>query len=143
LSIPVIRRFRSRDLPQLRQIHAKCAYGFHFPEIESMIAGRVIEDPDGNVVGFVGAQLEAQIFGIFDPDWGTPGERMGVFAALHRPMAEKLAEKGVKDVYVALDPKFPSFGRRLMSFGWKKALWQQFFCPVGELLQRFGGRTAT
>jgi hypothetical protein len=139
----VIRDFRNADLPILREIHAKCGYGFDFPEIQGMIGGRVLEDLDGNVVGFAGAQLEAQIFGIFDPEWGTPGERMGAFAALHRPIAEKLAERGVKEVYVAIDPKFPAFGRRLMSMGWKRAFWEQYFYPLNELLQRFGGRAAS
>jgi hypothetical protein len=127
----------------LREIHAKAGYGFEFPEISGLIGARVVEDPEGNVVGFAAGQLEAQIIGIFDPDWGTPGERMGVFASLHRPIAEKLAEKGAKEAYVAVDPKFPAFGRRLLSLGWKKALWDHYFLPVGECLQKFGGRMAS
>ena len=139
----MIRRFRHADIPKLKEIHAKCRSGFDFPDVQGMVGARVVEDPEGNVVGFAGGQLEAQIFGVFDPDWGTPGERVGTFAALHRPIAEKLAEKGVREVYVAIDPKFPSFGRRLMRMGWKKALWDHYFLPVRECLERFGGRMAS
>lgn len=96
-------------------------------------AAFVVEE-DGKVVGFAGAQLEAQIFGLFDPSWGVPGERMRVFAELHRPIAKKLKNMGVREAYVALDPKFPAFGRRLMSLGWKKALWDQYFLPVWRVL---------
>ena len=138
----MIRRFRASDLPRLREIHAQVGYGFDFPKPESMIATQVIEDEEGKVVGFAGAQLEAQIFGIFDSSWGNPGERMRIFAQLHRPIAEKLAEIGVRDAYVAVDPKFPAFGRRLMSLGWKQALWTQYFMPVRECLARIGGRMA-
>jgi hypothetical protein len=127
----------------LKEIHAKCRYGFEFPDLRGLIGTRVIEDSEMNVVGVAGAQLEGQIFGIFDPDWGTPGERMGVFAALHRPIAEKLAEKGIREAYMAIDPKFPAFGRRLMRLGWKRALWTQYFMPVSECLEKFGGRMAS
>jgi hypothetical protein len=139
----VIRRFRPTDLARLKEIHAKAGYGFEFPEVSSLFMARVIEDSEGNVVGLAGAQLEAQIFGIFDPDWGTPGERMVVFTSLHRPILEKLDEKGAKDAYVAIDPKFRGFGRRLMRLGWKKALWTQYFLPVQEGLRLFGGRMAS
>lgn len=129
-----------RDVPVLREIHRKCSYGFEFPDLSEMKTAWVVEDSEGNVVGMAGARLEAQIFGIFDPDWGMPGERMQVFQDLHRPIAEKLEEKGVKEVYVALDPKFPGFGRRLLRLGWKKALWPHYWLNLQECLMRFGGR---
>lgn len=139
----MIRRYRHSDLDQLKEIHARAGYGFDLPDFAGLAVSRIIEDPEGNVVGLAGAQLEAQIFGVFDPRWGAPGERMQVFAALHRPIAEKLDEKGVKEAYVAVDPSFPAFGRRLLSLGWKKALWTHYFLRVEECLQKFGGRMAS
>lgn len=133
------RRLRKSDIPVLREIHRKAGYGFEFPDLKGMIGAEVIEDEEGKVVGFAAAQLEAQIVGIFDPSWGTPGERMRVFASLHVPIAEKLRKRGVREAYVACDPKYSSFGRRLMSFGWRKALWPHYFLTVKDCLQRFGG----
>lgn len=138
----MIRPLRKSDIPKLREIHRVAGYGFEFPNLKSIIGAQVILDEEGKVVGFAGAQLEAQVFGIFDPLWGTPGERMRVFADLHRPIAEKLESKGVKEAYVACDPKFPAFGRKLMRFGWKKALWPHFWLEIEGILSRFGqGRT--
>lgn len=123
----------------MREIHAKCGYGFEFPDLGEVKIAWVAEDEQGNLIGMAGARLEAQIFGIFDPDWGTPGERLSLFADFHRPIAEKLAEKGVHEAYVAIDPKFPSFGRRLMEFGWKKALWTHYWLNVKECVRNFRG----
>jgi hypothetical protein len=134
----VIRRLRKSDVPKLRAIHAKVGYGFAFPELTGLIGAQVIEDDEGNVVGFAAGQLEAQIIGVFDSDWGTPGERMRVFGELHRPIAEKLEKQGVKEVYVAIDPKFPAFGRRMVSLGWRKDLWDRYFSPISDILRRFG-----
>jgi hypothetical protein len=125
------------DAEILREIHREAGYGFEFPDMQQMNVVKVITNPEERVVGMVGAQLEAQIFGIFDPKAGTPGERMMLFRELHRPIAEELAKLGAKEAYVALDPKFPAFGRRLMSLGWKKALWTQYFLPVHDCLGRF------
>lgn len=134
----MIRRLRKSDIPKLREIHAKAGYGFDFPETEGMIGAHVAVDDEGNVVGFAGAQREAQVFGMLDPTWGTPGARMRIFAELHRPVAEKLEKCGVKEAYVAVDPKFPAFGRRLMrNFGWSKALWDHYWIRVDKCLKLF------
>jgi hypothetical protein len=151
----VIRDLRESDVVILREIYSRTGYGFDFPDFSGMFhkhgkrkgqlhkkkAALVIVE-DGKVVGFAGAQLEAQIFGIFDRSWGTPGERMKIFASLHKPIAEKLAKVGVKEAYVAVDPKFPAFGRRLMSLGWKKALWTHYFLSVKDCLASFSGKAA-
>jgi hypothetical protein len=137
----VIRDLRESDIEILREIHSRTGYGFDFPDFSAMVNALVIEE-EGRVVGFAGAQVEAQIFGIFDQSWGTPGERMKIFAQLHKPIAEKLASVGVKEAYVAVDPQFPAFGRRLMSLGWRKALWVHYFLPVKDCLARFSGKQA-
>lgn len=136
----MFRDLRESDIAILREIHARVGYGFAFPDLQDMVAVQIVEDHEGNVVGFAGAQLEAQIFGIFDPSWATPGERMRVFASLHLPIAEELEKRGAKEAYVACDPKFRAFGRRLMSFGWRKALWTHYFLPVKDCLARIRGR---
>ena len=151
----MIRDLRASDVPILREIYSRTGYGFDFPDLSYMFhkhgrkkgqlqkkrAALVIVE-EGQVVGMVAAQLEAQLFGIFDPSWGTPGERMRTFADLHRPIAEKLKKSGVQEAYVALDPKFPAFGRRLMSFGWRKALWVHYWLNVKDCLARFQGKAA-
>jgi hypothetical protein len=129
----VIRRFRTSDLPRLREITEKIGITYEFPDPNGLITAQVLEDSEGNMVGFAGAQLEAQIFGVFDPSWGTPGERMFAFGALHRPIAEKLAEIGVKEAYIAVDT--PAFGRRLMSMGWRKALWTHYLMPIQRCIE--------
>lgn len=136
----MIRPLEKADVPILREIHARAGYGFEFPDIKGMTGVQVIEDEEGKVVGFIGAQIEAQIFGVFDPLWGSPGERMSMFASIHRPIAEFLKIQGVREVYVAVDPSFPAFGRRLMGFGWRKALWDHYWMPVSECLARFRGK---
>jgi hypothetical protein len=110
-------------------------------QLQKKRAALVIEE-EGKVVGMVAAQLEAQLFGVFDPTWGAPGERMRIFAALHLPIAEKLEKLGVQEAYVALDPKFPAFGRRLMSLGWRKALWTVYGLSVKDCLAKFRGKEA-
>lgn len=134
----MIRKLRDSDVQVLREIHARAGYGFEFPKAEELKCALVIED-DGKVVGMAAARLEAQIFGVFDPDFGTPGERLSLFCDLHRPIADELDKLGAKEAYVALDPKFPAFGRRLMRFGWKKALWPHYWLDVKDCLMRFGG----
>jgi hypothetical protein len=152
----VLRDLRESDVPILREIYSRTGYGFDFPDLSYLFhkhgkrkgrlhakkAALVVEDDEGRVVGMVMAQVEAQIIGVFEPSWATPGERMRTFAQLHRPIAEKLKKHGVREVYVALDPKFPAFGRRLMSLGWRKALWAQYFLSVKDCLARFCGKEA-
>lgn len=133
----MIRAFRRSDETVLRAIHEKAGYGFEFPDLKGLIGKKVIVSEEGTVVGVVGAQKEAQIIGIFDPSWGTPGERMRVFASLHAPIAAILQKLGIREVYVACDPKFRAFGRRLISFGWKKALWPHFWLRVDDCLALF------
>jgi hypothetical protein len=152
----VIRDLRESDLPILREIYGRCGYGFDFPDFSGLFhkhgkrkgqlfrketAFAVLDDA-GSLVGATLAQREAQIIGIFDPKWGTPGERMRTFAELHKPIAEKLEKQGVKEAYVAIDPKYPAFGRRLMSLGWKKANWTQYFLKVADCLAWFRKRAA-
>lgn len=130
----MIRKMRSADVPKLKALHEKAGYGFEFPSVEQIEVARVIEE-GGRIVGWVGAKLEAEIVGIFDLDWGTPGERMKAFAHLHAPIAVELNRLKVQTANVHLDPKFPAFGRRLSQLGWSKALWSNYFMDVKKAVK--------
>jgi hypothetical protein len=125
-------------MERLREINAKIGITYEFPDPKSLISAKVVEE-GGEMVGFAGARLEAQVFAAFDPDWGTPGERMRAFALLHLPIAEDLAENGVEEAYIAVDTK--AFGRRLRSFGWSEAI-TRWLMPIQECLKRCGSRMA-
>jgi hypothetical protein len=136
----VIRPYQESDFARLREITEKIGIEYPFPDPQAMITAQVVEDEAGNMVGFAGAQREAQIFGVFDPQWGTPGERMRAFCALHAPIAEKLAAEGIKEAYIAVDTA--AFGRRLMSMGWRKALWTHYLMPIQRCLALLGKKVA-
>lgn len=134
----MIRPLRRTDIPALLEIHRKAGYGFKFPDMFHSELSRVVE-VDGKVVGFAGALLEAEIVGMFDPDWGSPARRLEVMAALHLPIAEQLNLRGVKTATVHLDPKFRRFGKRLSQLGWSKALWETYFMSVKDCVKALKG----
>jgi len=125
-----IRKFRKADIPQLRRIHQAQGYGFKFPETKELVAKFTVEADDGRIVGFAGAERTVQVFGIFDSEWGSPHQRIDAIAKLHEPIREELKRKGFKSAHVWTDPKWPKFGKRLMRFGWAKALWECYFKEI-------------
>lgn len=118
----------------MRKIHSKAGYGFKFPNLNTMEISYVVEE-DGKVIGFAGAEMEAQVYGIFDPSWGSPHQRLRAICDLHAPIAQQLDLRGVKTANVALDPKFPKFGKRLSKLGWSEALWRHFFLDVKQAVK--------
>lgn len=130
----MIRRYKKTDLEAVRKIHAKVGYGFKLPNLNTMEISYVVEE-GGRVVAFAGAEMEAQIFGIFDPDWGSPHLRHRAICNLHAPVAKQLDLRGVKTANVAVDPKFPKFGKRLSRMGWSEALWRHFFLDVKQAVR--------
>lgn len=135
----VIREFRKSDIEQIRALHGKSGYGFALPDFERIEIAQVVEE-DGRVVGWVGAKLEAEIIGIFDPDWATPGERMKCFARLHFPIAIELNDRDIVTATVHVDPQFRGFGRRLSRLGWSQALWTSYFLDVKSAVVALKGR---
>lgn len=127
-----VRRFKKTDIPALRSIHARAGYSFPFPEMGYMEMAFVAEE-NGRIIGFVGAELRAEIVGVFDLDWGSPHQRMELFAGLHLPVAEQLHLREVKKAYVFVDPKFPAFGRRLSELGWAEA-WTCYWMSVKDCI---------
>jgi len=128
----VFRGLKKQDLPILREIHKRAGYAAQFPDIGDI--GFVIED-EGKVVGWAGAELEAQIIGVFDPDWGSPHERVKTFASLHLPIAEQLELLGVKNATIFPDPQFKNFGNRLSRLGWSKTLWECYRMKVADVIK--------
>jgi hypothetical protein len=129
----LVRKFRKTDIPLLREIHEKAGYGFPFPKVGEMEISFVAEE-DGKPIGFVGAELRAEITGMFDPAWGSPHERMKLFAGLHLPVAEALEIREVKVGYCFRDPKFPRFGERLRELGWAEA-WTCYWMNVKDCIK--------
>ena len=126
-----IRGFRKADTARLREIHKAEGYGFKFPETRELFARFTVTDDDGRIVGFAGAELTAQIYGIFDSTWGSPHQRMEAIIKLHEPIRERLKAKQIIAAHVWLDPKWPKFGKRLSALGWAEALWRCFFREIG------------
>lgn len=135
----MIRKFRKSDVGALRQIYDKAGYGFAFPAISNLEISFVREE-DGRVVQWVGAQMEAQIFMLMDPEWGSPHQRIRAIADFHAPITKQLDLRGVKTANVALDPKFPKFGRRLSKLGWSEALWRCYFMDVKQAVKALLGK---
>ena len=129
----IVRKFRNTDVHALREIHKKAGYGFPFPRVEHMEIGFVAEE-NGQAIGFVGAELRAEITGIFTPEWGSPHERMKLFAGLHLPVAEALELREVPKAYCFADPKFPRFGERLRELGWAEA-WTCFWMDTKDCIK--------
>lgn len=128
-----IRRLRNTDIPVLRELHKRAGYTFEFPKVGEMDVAFVAED-NGFPIGLVGAEMRAEIIGIFDPEWGSPHERMKLFASLHLPVAEQLDLREVKKAYVFCDPAFPRFGYRLSELGWAEA-WTCYWMSVKECIK--------
>ena len=116
-----IRKFVNTDSQVVRAIYDKVGYGFEYPSFGHMETAFVVEDE--GIIGAVGARLQAEIIGVFDPEWGSPHRRMEMFAQLHNPMRGQLRLRGVQTACVYLDPKFCRFGKRMFDLGWKKHLW--------------------
>jgi hypothetical protein len=127
-----IRRLRNPDYAVLRSLHAKAGYTFDFPKIGEFEIAFVAEE-NGKVIGFVGAELRAEITGIFDPEWGSPHKRMELFASLHLPVAEQLELREIKKAYCFADPAFPRFGERLRRLGWAEA-WTCYWMSVKDCI---------
>lgn len=116
------RNLKPHDISRLKYIHDKAGYGFDFPKFGTMESAITIEEK-GVVVGALGCELEAQIYGVFDPEWGSPHRRMELYGQLHAPIHQQLVMRGVKTANVFLDPKYKRFGQRMLDMGWEKALW--------------------
>src|ERR1700722_18071338 len=127
-----IRKLRKSDIPVLRELHQKAGYGFAFPKLTEMEIAFVAEE-NGFPIGVVGAELRAEIIGIFDMDFGSPHERMKIFASLHLPVAEALEMREVKKAYCFADPAFPPFGQRLRGLVWAEA-WTCYWMSVKECI---------
>lgn len=130
----MLRRLQKSDIPVLTVIHRKAGYGFDLPDFEAREIGYVVEE-GGKPVCYVGAELHAELVMIVDPEYGSPHQKMRMFASLHLPIAEELEARGVKSAYVSLDPAFKSFGRRLSQLGWNESLWRHFYLSVKDCLK--------
>jgi hypothetical protein len=119
-----VREMSADDIPAVREIWEKQAYGFDFPDFEKLVGCHVCVE-DGKVIGFAGAELQAEVIGMVDPDWGSPHQKMGMFAALHEPLAAAL---DVEKAYICVQKK--SFGRHLKKLGWLKAPWELYVRKV-------------
>lgn len=128
----LVRKLRNTDIPVLREIHKKAGYSFPFPRVEHFEIGFVAED-GGYPVGMVGAELRAEVTGMFDLDFGSPHERMKLFASLHLPVAEQLNIREVGKAYCFLDPIYPRFGERLRELGWAET-WPCYQMSVKECI---------
>lgn len=137
----MIRKAQLWDIPAIRQIHERAGYNFPFPAIEEMVVSYVIEE-EGKPVLWIGAELEAAIHMIADPEWGSPHTRMQTFAALHLPVARQLKKLKVRNANIHLDQKFPRFGHRVSQLGWHKALWEHYFMSVDECLNALEKRVS-
>ena len=135
----IVRKLKQSDIPVLRGLHKKAGYTFPFPNLTGMEVAFVAEEK-GFPIGVVGAELRAEITGIFDLDYGSPHERMKVFASLHLPVAEALDLREVKKAYCFCDPAFPRFGQRLSELGWDKT-WDCFVMGVKECITALRRRT--
>lgn len=122
------------DVEQLREFHRKAGYSSEFPDVKGMEIGELVRD--GNrVVGFIGAEMEAQVVGIFNPEWGSPHQRVKKFAELHLPIAEELQKRGVKTAIVFPDPMFKNFGNRLSKLGWSRTRWETYRMKVSDCVK--------
>lgn len=122
------------EVEQLREFHRKAGYSSEFPDVAGMAIGRLVRDGD-RVVGFIGAEMEAQVIGIFDPEWGSPHQRVKKFAELHLPMAEELEKRGINTVFVHIDPVYKNFGRRMSRLGWGRVRWDVMRMKVKDCIE--------
>jgi hypothetical protein len=122
------------EVERLREFHRKAGYSSDFPDVKGMAIGDLVRDGD-RVVGFIGAEMEAQVVGIFDPDWGSPHQRVKKFAELHLPIAEELERRGVKTATVHIDPVYKNFGNRLSKLGWNRTRWETYRMKVSDCIK--------
>lgn len=123
------RRAQASDIPAIRELWFRAQYGFPFPDLASdkIISSWVAVEGE-RIVCWSGAQLQVEIISIMDAAWGSPHERMKVFSCFHPRIAHEVMEKGFDRAFCTVDPKYPTFAKRLLrsKLGWFehwKTLW--------------------
>lgn len=122
-----LRPFEASDWESVRQIQAKRGYNFVTPE--RLAEAIVAEDEEtGQVVGVLATRETREAYLWLDPDWATPRWRWDVFQQSHEAIRQQLAQKGVEDAHVWLEPSIEKgFGNKLMrKLGWVKHLWASY-----------------
>lgn len=123
------RKTQKKDIPAIRRLWELAEYGFPLPDLESdKIISSWVAVECGHVICWSGAQLQPEILSIMDPYWGSPHERMRVFESFHPAVAHEVMKQGFDRAFCTVDPKYPTFARRLLKaklgwFRWWDTLW--------------------
>ena len=127
----MLRRATKGDIPAIEEMHTRAGYSFCL-DLDKFLFSWVTEI-DGKIVAWAGAQLQPEIVAVMDPDFGSPHQRMKLFARMHRPLAEDVQAAGYEKVFATLDPKYPGFGRHLKKLGWFEG-WSTMWVYVQTIL---------
>ena len=125
-----IRAYKPADLEACKTLHAKQGFSYDFPNLEGPLYFiKLVGEQDGQIVQAAFAHVEAQIYFLVDPTWGTPQQRHLAFLAMQDVGSELAYKPGGLDALQAFLPPSieKSFGKRLTAHGWKKAPWPCYF----------------
>ena len=130
-----IREYRSGDLRQLREMHAKQGFRYPMPDVENsaFLLRAVLEDDSGRPAMAALARLTSEVYLLADPEAGTPRERWERLIALHKAAEHEAWRRGLDDAHCWVPPRIArSFGRRLVRMGWSEPAWTCYWLPLAK-----------
>lgn len=121
----MIRDLELKDVPRLKELHEAKPFRFDFPKLDELLTCKVFVDDNDVPKMMIGAQQGVEILLVSDPEWETPGMRMGMLRAMYVQVEDDLRRQGVKYVGASIPPEIcKGFVRRLRrEFGWINDQW--------------------
>jgi hypothetical protein len=115
-----IRNARLSDQAALEAIFLGQGIEYAFPDLETLIATKVLVDEDDLPRHAILARRTCELYFLSDvTDPQPPALKFAYFRELHEAMRDELREKGYEDGHCWVPPQCKAFARRLMrKLGW-------------------------
>jgi len=132
----IIRPFENGDLEAIKQMHAKQNFAYAFPDVSNptFLCKKVLENGNAKPEMAAMIHLTGEAYLLVDPELDiSPRDRWAQFVALHEQVRRDAWNIGLEDIHCWLPPQVEkSFGKRLMSLGWKRPLWTDYMYELRE-----------
>jgi hypothetical protein len=135
----IVRPATAGDMPRIRELYQAQGFEYEQPNWAGMMVSAVVE-VDGKIEMAALFRQTAETYLLLDPNSpASKKERLGQLFILHKELVKPCERKGLTDIHCWLPPALDQrFGKLLLHFGWKKALWPTYSREVN-----FGTRTIT
>jgi len=128
-----IREAHADDKDALLALHRGMGHSYSLPDTDSplFVSKWMLTTDEGVPAQAILGRLTVESYFLMDKRIGSPEQRWQWFQDLHKISAQHGRALGLQDVHCWLPPSVAErFGKRLMSIGFLKPMWPDYFLPL-------------